>query len=178
MNTRTSLRHLVWGVLVLAASHAQGQATLLGHIGGTGDHLGWNAATLQALEVRHDGNWPIGFYTNAIQKMRLNANPAGANINGYTGTLCDGFLLLSGQPDAFTNAACDAPFTRLHLVDPTGSVNPINYAQEFGFRPWQKNGVTFTGNSDQGYIGQKYNSNDATDMVIQWSDNPSTDPWA
>jgi len=141
-------------------------------------YLGADALSNQPLRFTTFANYAHEWRTNNVQRMRLNANPAGVNINGYAGTLRDGFLLLSGQPDAFTNAACDAPFTRLHLVDPTGAVNPINYAQEFGYRPWQKNGVTFTGNSDQGYIGQKYNSNDATDMVIQWSDNPSTDPWA
>jgi hypothetical protein len=30
-----------------------------------------------------------------------------------------------------------------------------------------RNGVTFTGNLDHGYIDEDY-----TDMVIQWSDNP------
>ncbi|MBK8615372.1 MAG: hypothetical protein IPN85_18370 [Flavobacteriales bacterium] len=119
----------------------------------------------------------IDLATTDILRARL--KPTGtATINGYGGVVQDGFFLLSGQPDAFTNVNSKAPFTRMHLVDPTGSVNPINYAQQFGFRPWQKNGITFTGNSDQGYIGQKYNYNDATDMVIQWSDNPSTDPWA
>ncbi len=35
-----------------------------------------------------------------------------------------------------------------------------------------RNGVTFTGNLDHGYIGQNYGDEDYTDMVIQWSDNP------
>jgi hypothetical protein len=171
---------LALGVILITSLnlHAQDWNTFGNNITGLGQYLGADAASNQPLRFTTFANYAHEWRTNNVQRMRLNGNPAGVNINGYAGTLRDGFLLLSGQPDAFTNAACDAPFTRLHLVDPIGSVNPINYAQEFGFRPWQKNGVTFTGNSDQGYIGQKYNSNDATDMVIQWSDNPSTDPWA
>ncbi|MEZ4808569.1 MAG: hypothetical protein R2815_13990 [Flavobacteriales bacterium] len=62
-------------------------------------------------------------------------------------------------------------FTRLHLAD---SINNslYNYAQPLGFRPWMRNGITFTGNSDQAYIGQRYYGNDSTDLVFQWSDNP------
>lgn len=37
-----------------------------------------------------------------------------------------------------------------------------------------KTGITFTGNSDQAYIGQRYYGNDSTDLVFQWSDNPGT----
>ncbi|MBL7940982.1 MAG: tail fiber domain-containing protein, partial [Flavobacteriales bacterium] len=62
--------------------------------------------------------------------------------------------------------------TRLHLIDSTGSTSPTVYAQQDGFRPWQRNGVTFTGNSDQCYAGAKYGTNDNSDMVLQWSDNP------
>ena len=174
MITTRSFKHLVWGALVLSASQAQGQATILGHSGGTGDHLGWNALTPQALEVRHDGNWPIQWYTDAIQRMMLNPTVS-TGINGFAAAPRNGFLLLSGQPAAFASSA--APFTRLHLVDDVGSASAINYAQEIGYRPWQRNGITFTGNSDQSYIGHKYGGTDNTDFVIQWSDNPNGSPW-
>ena len=90
----------------------------------------------------------------------------------------DGFMMLSGQADAYVNTASRAPFSRLHLVDDeTQILNPVVYAQEHGYRPWQKNGITFTGNSDQGYIGHKYKGNDNTDFVVQWSDNPESSPY-
>ncbi|MBZ0206893.1 MAG: hypothetical protein K8H89_11255 [Flavobacteriales bacterium] len=45
-----------------------------------------------------------------------------------------------------------------------------------GRRAGMHNGITFPGNGDQGYIGQKYNreheEGDLTDMVIQQNDNP------
>src|SRR5690606_26046363 len=64
------------------------------------------------------------------------------------------------------------PFSLLHLADATA-----DNMQVYGYRPWMRNGITFTGNGDQGYIGQKYTSMDNTDVVIQWSDNPYDSPW-
>jgi hypothetical protein len=65
----------------------------------------------------------------------------------------------------------------LHLVDDVGADVPNVYAQIFGYRPWMRNGITFTGNSDQSYIGHKYVGDDNTDFIIQWSDNPNGSPW-
>ncbi|HMR29237.1 MAG TPA: tail fiber domain-containing protein, partial [Flavobacteriales bacterium] len=72
------------------------------------------------------------------------------------------------------------PFSRLHLAEP----GAYGY-ESIGYRPWMRNGVTFTGNSDQMYIGQKYTYdnpeepesgelNNYTDAIVQWSDNPGT----
>lgn len=150
----------------------QGQATVIGNSGSLGDFSGWDSGTGIPLDVRHDGNLSIGWFTRRVQRMRLSPDVLGP-IGGFSTVNRDGYLLLSGQPDAFTNANSRAPFTRLHLIDPeVGTLDPLVYAQEIGFRPWQKNGVTFTGNSDQAYIGQKYKGDDNTDFVIQWSDNP------
>ena len=115
------------------------------------------------------------FHTMDTRRARINGNVTTAMGPGnpFPSVNRDGFMVLSGQPDAFVNTGSRAPFTRLHLIDPEGSsAIPLVYAQEHGFRPWQKNGVTFTGNSDQAYIGQKYKGNDKTDFVLQWSDNP------
>ncbi len=98
-------------------------------------------------------------------------------MNEFPAVDREGFLLLSGQPNAFVNVNSRAPFTRLHLIDQAGNVDPTVYAQQHGYRPWMRNGITFTGNSDQSYIGHKYAGDDNTDFVIQWSDNPSGSPW-
>lgn len=94
MYTTNVFRHVLWGALVLGVSQAQGQVSVPGHLGGPGDHLGWNAFTPQALEVRHDGNWPIQWYTDAIQRMMLNPTVS-TGINGFAAAPRDGFLLLS-----------------------------------------------------------------------------------
>lgn len=117
-------------------------------------------------------NGHFQLHTQSVQRMRLNGNLTGS-IGSFTTINRDGFLLLSGQPNAFVDANSRAPFTRLHLIDSVGAAVPVNYAQEIGYRPWMRNGITFTGNSDQSYIGQKYGTGDNTDFVIQWSDNPN-----
>ena len=64
------------------------------------------------------------------------------------------------------------------MEDVANAIDPVVYAQQLGYRPWMRNGITFTGNSDQSYIGHKYAAtNDNTDFVIQWSDNPAGSPW-
>lgn len=182
MRTKNFLKHLILGALLLTISRVVGQSTTPGNVAGaTTDFLGWDntfPTNNFPLMVRHDLNQPIDWYTNAIQRARLNPNVTGAigPVNEFPGIVRDGFFLLSGQVDAFTNVGSRAPFTRLHLVDDVGAVLPLTYAQQHGFRPWQRNGITFTGNSDHGYVGQQYNGNDVTDMVIHWSDNPNTSP--
>jgi hypothetical protein len=114
--------------------------------------------------------------TQNVQRARLNGNVLGP-IGLFPAINRDGFLMLSGQPNAFVNGGSNAPFTRLHLIDGVGPADPITYAQTIGFRPWQRNGITFTGNSDQSYIGHRYAGDDNTDFVIQWSDNPNGSPW-
>ena len=125
-------------------------------------------------------NGHFQLHTQTVQRARLNGNVTSAMgpFNEFLNVNRDGFLVLSSVPDAFTNAGSRAPFTRLHLIDQAGnSVAPVVYAQQDGYRLWQRNGVTFTGNSDQSYIGHKYDTNDNTDFVVQWSDNPNGSPW-
>ena len=168
MYTTNIFRHLLLGALVLGASQAQGQATTLGNSGAPGEYLGWDAGTLQALEVRHNGNQPIQWFTDSIQRMQLYGSQS-STINGFTGVNQNGYLGISPQPLFFSSTV--GPFSRLHLADSLSN-DPITYAQQFGFRPWMRNGISFTGNDDQAYIGQRYYGNDSTDLVFQWSDNP------
>ncbi|MFZ1694950.1 MAG: tail fiber domain-containing protein [Flavobacteriales bacterium] len=127
-------------------------------------------------------NGHFQLHTQNVQRVRLNGNvisnmgpptaPPFLNVNR------DGFMAISGTENAFNNVNSRVPFTRLHLVDDAvDPTNPVKYAQEHGFRPWQRNGITFTGNSDQSYIGHKYGTDDNTDFVVQWSDNPNGSPW-
>ncbi len=162
---------------MLAASLGQAQVSVATNNSNAGDYVGCDNTSPFPLEIRQNDNQPIEWYTDAIARMRMNPTVS-TGVNSFASAPRNGFVLLSGQPDAFTNGSSYAPFTRLHLVDDAGSsVSPIVYAQALGYRPWQRNGITFTGNSDQSYIGHKYSGNDNTDFVIQWSDNPQTQPW-
>lgn len=85
-----------------------------------GQFLGINAGGAIPLRLTTVPNFPIELRTFNLQRARLNGNVTGPigplpaiefpNINR------DGFFLLSGTADAFTNALSRAPFTRLHVV--------------------------------------------------------------
>ena len=120
---------------------------------------------------------PMNIRTQDILRFRLlpDANYA---IGLFPPQVKDGSLLLGGDVDSFYANGGPGPFSALHLVHPNTS-----NAQARGFRPWMQNGITFTGNSDLGYIGQKYKVDgegdpiaDQTDMVVNWS-NDHTDQW-
>jgi hypothetical protein len=115
-------------------------------------------------------NDPLNFRTDSIFRMRL-WNTTNSSINTFL-TKQNGFLGISDEPAFFSNSV--GPFSRIHLVDSLNSnaANPTTYLQQLGFRPWMRNGIAMTGNSDQCYMGAKYNGNDSSDIVLQWSDNP------
>lgn len=137
-------------------------------------YLGGDASSTFPLNLKTLADKPIDFSTSNLFRARINPKASYA-IGAAPSDARNGFMLLSGR-DNFPQQM-SGPFTRLHLVDDVGANNPTTYAQEIGFRKWMRNGITFTGNSDQAYIGQKYAGDDNTDFVIQWSDNPDADPW-
>lgn len=168
MRTKKITKHLILGALILMTGNVVGQASVLGNVAAfSTDFLGWDGSVTNnfPLQVRHDGPYPIDFYTSGNFRARINKTVTYPSLNGFTNIPADGFMLLSPT----TNLLSSAPFgphSRLHLADGTNDTSP------FGYRLWQRNGITFTGNGDQSYIGQKYEASDFTDMVIQWSDNP------
>ncbi|MCB9168128.1 MAG: hypothetical protein H6595_11720 [Flavobacteriales bacterium] len=125
-------------------------------------------------------NAALDVQTNAIRRLTLIPD-ATYTIGSFSSLVRDGSLLLSPDVDLFYTNGGPGPFSLLHLADGTGDNSQTN-----GYRPWMRNGITFSGNSDLGYIGQKYTYNDSsdytsgeqddyTDMIINWSDNPGTD---
>jgi hypothetical protein len=133
------------------------------------DYVGWDNTTTVPLMVRHDANQPIQWYTDALRRMQLYQTLNNVSLNGFNGLNHSGYLGLSGNPAFFTFSL---PFSRLHLAD-TSQFTGIN-AQALGFRDWQRNGITFTGNGDHGYFGQEHNGQDTTDMVLSWSNDFGT----
>lgn len=171
MQTHKLIRPLIVAVGLVGFSRANGQASVLGNAGGPGDHLGWDNTNTFPLDVRHDGNQPIDWYTNAIQRLTLRPD-ATYTIGSFPLQVKDGAMLLGGDVAPFL-AGAPGPFSALHLIEP----NTLN-TQAWGYRPWMRNGVTFTGNSDLGYIGHKYGTDqngdivdDESDMVIHWSND-------
>ncbi len=137
-----------------------------GNVISSTEYLGAAAGSIVPLRLKTVANYPIDFYTADRFRARINPNVTYPSLNNFTNIPADGFTLIT-PTDHFLSFNPRGPFSRLHLAEGEG-----DNAQAFGYRPWQRNGVTFTGNADQGYIGHKYRDEDETDMVIQWSDNP------
>ncbi len=169
MNKKNFFRPIMLAIGVLALQSGRAQVSTASNSPGIGDYLGCDGLTTFPLEVRHNGNYPIEWYTDSIQRMELYETRNNETLNGFTVLDHSGYLGLSGHP-AFFNT--NVPFSRFHLAD-TSSQDIIN-AQQFGFRPWQRNGITFTGNADHGYFGQEFNGLDTTDMVLMWSNDYGT----
>src|SRR5690606_19866672 len=132
-------------------------------------------------------NSPIYFITGGglAQHRRLKLNGdfgfGQYSINNYgtaQGVNTTGYLLLgtnnTSMADGLNIYENKGAFSMLHL-NGEGSVY-----QEYGYRPWMKTGVTFTGNKDLTYMGlRKLSTNaseeDITETVFLWSDNSTSD---
>ncbi|MCB9165462.1 MAG: hypothetical protein H6592_13700 [Flavobacteriales bacterium] len=96
MRTKNFLKHLILGALLLTTGKVVGQVSTGSNVAAFGtDFLGWNtnpANSLIPLQVRHNLNQPIEWYTNGLQRMKLfpNVSPV---INGYGGLPRNGSLV-------------------------------------------------------------------------------------
>ncbi len=170
MKTRKSIRPLAFAMVTLFLVPLQAQVTQLGNFPGTllpPDYVGWNGSTTIPLEVRHNGNQPIEFWTDSIQRVELNPTESYVVNSSFGAKTANGWMLLSPDIANFLSGA-NGPYSLLHLAAAT------NNAQTSSDRPWMNVGMTLTGNSDHSYVGQKARAADKTDMVIHWSDNPAT----
>lgn len=139
------------GVLGLVTQQAFSQATQPDNNGGFGSFLGWNAGANQTLEVKNEANQPIEWYTDAVQRMRLMPTLTGQTVNGYTGLNLSGHLGLGGPVPT-------RPLAYIHINSSGGLFT--------GYRPWMDNGITFTTNSDQLYVGHKVESGSVQSSAV------------
>lgn len=136
-------------------------------------------------------NWnsPIYTVTGGVNNYRMKVNgifdPGSQySINNYTpfnSTLnTTGYVLIGrnnnslGPSNSGQSMHRDmGAFSLLHLNGPGNGGN--DEFQEYGYRPWMKTGITFTGNRDLSYMGLRQlgegEQSDITETVIQWSDN-------
>ena len=165
MNKQQLLKTMVMAMGLMASGQLIGQASVGGNFGGPPDYLGWDSNTGLPLRVMNNGNEPIQWFTDSIQRMQL--NQADSYIIGSTTfglQAKDGALGLSPNNSLWSTGP-GGPFSRLHLHDGNGLLTA-------GYRPWMDNGVTFTTNQDHMYVGHKVeDGGDQTAAVIQWADN-------
>jgi hypothetical protein len=102
------------------------------------------------------------------------------SLTGVAPSLLNGYSLnrvgygAIGDDALVTSMAINAPWARWHLVHETVNTDPA-----FGFRPWMRNGVMGTGNSDLFYMGHKYamtggtgaEEPDNSNVVAAWGDD-------
>jgi hypothetical protein len=127
------------------------------------DYVGWDNTTTVPLMVRHDGNYPIQWWTNNILRMRLTESLPGQVIGSYINENLSGNLGIG----AFTSPNVSQPFSLLHLDN--GGV------QFSGYRPWFRPGMTVTNGSDLGWIGLKNEGDDLNHLTLAWADNTAGD---
>jgi len=130
-------------------------------------------------------NSPIYTKTNTAFREKLNGDFTALTqypINGYTGfspipVNTSGYLLLGpNTPSQLGGNIYDVnrgAFSLLHLNGIQNSITGGGFAQELGYRPWMKTGITYTGNNDLMYMGVRALApgQDQTEMVISWADN-------
>ncbi len=129
-----------------------------GNVINTTEWLGADFGSTIPLSIETRADQPIDFSTSNQFRARINEKISYASLNSFQNIDASGFMLVTPD-DGFLGQVPKGPFSRLHLAEggPTGN------AQQWGYRPWQRNGITFTGNHDQGYMGQKYGEE------VRWS---------
>ncbi len=151
-------------MLVLAAGHAQ-VTTPANQPLNPGDFVGWdNTVTNDPLEIRHNANQPIQWYTNNVHRMVLTPTLVNQNWAWYQ----QNNLNLSGHL-GIGNPVPQRPLTYLHLN--SASLTGITV----GYRPWMRVGVFSTQGSDGLYAGMRSRSGQ-TQGVVNWSDDTGADP--
>ncbi len=142
-------------VLIIKQGVSQSDVSgLFGHIGTAAtQYCGWDASTLFPLEIKHEANYPINFYTNAGAGTFLNQKMI---ITSSTNPLTDGFVGIgnSGFPSTPTNFAT---FPNFRLDVDNGDININNNA--YGYRMYDQYSSTSkyilwnNNNSDNLYVG-------------------------
>jgi len=153
-------------IVACGTATAQFWNTAGNNITGPTQYLGCDAASTQPLRFSTLGNYRQEWHTFNTLRMSLNGSSS-YTIGSFSGMNTTGFLGLSPN-DALLSTPPYTPMSRLHLHQGVGTV------QTFGYRPWMQNGITFTGNNDQAYIGHLYRGaslSDKTDLIFQWSND-------
>lgn len=150
--------------------------------GGTGLQVGYDATSntqnQQYAQVLNHENTAIKFFTNSTQRMHINQSRQ-SNINGYN-VATPGYVgigLNSMNLWGNTNSLGVGPFSLLHL-----NGEKINYsAEDRGYRPWMKTGISYSSNVDFAYVGYRGFTHDNTangnivdnrnEFTITWSNN-------
>src|SRR5690554_805483 len=132
------------------------QVSTLGNSGNPTDYIGWNATQAFPLQIRHNANQPINFFTGNTQRMTI----LGADN-------------LLGSPQFATERAGNVgigtrhPLTLLHMGG--------EGASGAGWRDWMDIGTYYAsrGGFDNMYVGLRRIAADRNEAIINFGNNPS-----
>lgn len=154
------------GLFILQKGQAQ-VSTPFNNPGSPGtDYVGWDNTTTVPLQIRHDANQPIQWYTDATRRMLLSPTMTNQTVNGFPGLDLSGFLGIGNFNPNVSNAPHE-PYALLHLDD--WGLTPG------GYRPWMRAGTLITKGSDMAFFGMRPGYAGATHTVVAWCDNSPAD---
>ena len=126
------------------------------------EFLGCDASSTEPLRLKTLPNYAIDLYTNDMRRFTLLPD-ATYTVGSFAGQVKDGCLLHSPNVDQFYANGGPGPFSVDHVA-----AADDNAEQQY-YRPWMHVGTTYTGNKDQGYVGQKAGAEGGkTDMVLHF----------
>ena len=97
------------------------------------------------------------------ERMRINGISTGNTFNGFTGVDATGFVGISPTSSDWNN---QGPRSALHIMEEPGVF------QTSGYRPWMRIGTSYNANLDFMYTGLKIITQDITEAVLVFGDNP------
>jgi hypothetical protein len=71
MNAKKFIRPALLATSLLVFGYGQGQVTTANNSPASGDYVGCDAGTTFPLEIRHNANQPIQWFTDALRRMQL-----------------------------------------------------------------------------------------------------------
>lgn len=161
MQKTRSFRAFALAICVAVIGHADAQVTQANNNPIFGSYVGHSGLNANPVEVRHNGNHRIEWYTDSLRRMFLSPTVQGISLNSYTNLDLSGRL---GIGD-FATDSVNQPLTLLHLDSMGNEVT--------GYRPWMGSGTLITKMNDMMYVGmmRSHDRNNRNDAVIGWSDN-------
>lgn len=93
--------------LLFVGSSVNAQVSVPANSGSITNFVGWNSGQIFPLQIRHDADQPINFYTNGFQRM----------------TITGGSSLISG----FVGMGIASPVDRLHVHQPGSTTSAVRY---------------------------------------------------
>ena len=153
-----SFRPIILACTLVLFGSLNAQVSVPNNQGNSGDFVGWDNTLTNnfPLEIRHDLNQPIEWYTDAVQRMVLRETLTGQTVNTY------GPVDLTGHLGV--GIATTRPLTYLHLNRTFGSPDPT------GYRPWMRTGLLAQDSAlVMTYIGVRRPSGGPRSSILAWS---------